>query len=162
MTKRRRYIKRNVIDYVLLAVGLLLLLSLALRGIDIYLTQKEDRSCRASISFVVRGVDYETAAELRRADAFRFFDSPLSLDDVSFTDMRLSLDTVQGENGELEQVPVPGRYDLSFSASANGIRARDGGFLLSGSRRLATGDSATLVFDASKYTVSFSLVRISP
>lgn len=161
MTKRRRYIKRNVIDYVLLSVLLLLLLSLLLRGADLYLTEREDRSCTASISFTVRGVDYETAVELRRANCFRFFDTDLSLDGAAFSDMRLSTDIVQKEDGSFEEVPLAHRYDISFSVSASGLRARDGGFLLSGVRRLATGDSTTLISGDAKYTVSFSLVRIS-
>lgn len=162
MTKRHRYIKRNAIDYVLLAVLVLLALSLLLRGVDLYLTQNEDRSCTATVSFTVRGLDYETAMALRHADTFRFFDSSLSLEGATYVDIRQSTDTVQKEDGSFEEAPLSDRFDLFFSASADGIRARDGGFLLSGVRRLATGDSATLIAEDAKYTVSFSRVQISP
>ncbi len=164
MAKRRRYIKRNAIDYILIAVAVLLLLSLVLRGVGVYLDEHEDRRCTATVSFTVRAVDWETALvlQMNAKPAFRFLDTGMSLDNVSYTGIQKTVDIVEGENGEFEEVSLSGRYDISFTAhNVAGIRAKDGGFLLGGSRRLATGDTAELVADDAKYAVKFSLVRIS-
>ncbi len=164
MAKRRRYIKRNAIDYILLAVAILLALSLLFRGIGLYLNEHEDRRCTANIAFTVRGVDYDTMRLLQASDtgSFRFTDSSLALRNVLYAGTRKSIDIVEGENGEFEEVELSDRYDVSFTVwNIEGLRARDGGFLLGGVRRLATGDKAELITDDAKYLVSFSLVRIS-
>lgn len=160
MQPRGRYVKLNAVDYILIVALVLLLLTLPLRGILYLRTAAEDRSCTASVEFVIRRVDGTVAAALQLAS------SPFSLDGTPLPQTTLgkvanTVEYLPDEEGNMQAVTSPTEYDVHFFFLAKGSRAQDGTFLLFGSRRLSVGDRLTLSRDAYSYTADVISVRIS-
>lgn len=157
-----RYVKRNAIDYMLAILLVLLLFSFLFRGIGAHLFSREDRSRTAEIVFAIEGVSREAADLLESDDlAFTFLDNGQSLGEVKFKEIKGMLETVNGPNGEPEQVESQTRFTVSFTLTAEGAVARDGHFLLDGTRRLSAGSSRVLLLGDVRYTAKIYQVTIS-
>ena len=162
MQKTVRYVRRNLLDYVLIILPILLLLSLLTRAVMIQVFPTDANNCHAEIAFVIRSVDEETLNFLREQKESDFsIAGNTVLKGARLTDITKTKDVVTDENGNLVEVESTGRYDVTFYVSrATGLRAKDGTFLLEGGRRLAQGDTLTLVCKSTQYTADFVKVRI--
>ena len=69
--------------------------------------------------------------------------------------------TVEGEDGTLTTVPSESKVDVYFAFIEEGAVAKDGGFLLRGTRRLAAGDRFLLSCGDGRYEAEFLQVQIS-
>lgn len=161
--KRGRYIRRNAADYILITLAILLLLSIGARFIAGKLNERTDRTCSASVSFVLRGLESDEAARLVSAApiAFSFSDngSPLALS--YYVKQAPTPVTVENADGSLSTVPSESKVDVYFAFVGEGAVAKDGGFLLRGVRRLAAGDRFSLSFGDGRYEGEFLRVQIS-
>ena len=162
MKKTERYGRRNPIDYILIILPLLLLLSIFGRALALQLFPLEANDCQAEVAFVIRAVDEETMnllRELKESD-FRIAENAV-LKGARISGITKAKEVVDDGNGNLIEVESGDRYDVTFQvASAAGAKAKDGTFLLSGGRRLAQGDTLTLVYQNAQYSADFVKVRI--
>ena len=162
MKKTERFVRRNALDYILIILSILLLFSFLGRALSVKLFPLDASTCEAEIAFVIRSVDEETLALLREHSESNFSIAGNTV----LKNARLSLITktkvvVQDKDGNLIEVENLGHYDVTFHVSnAEGMRAKDGTFLLDGGRRLAQGDTLTLICRNAQYTADFVKVRI--
>lgn len=161
MQPRGRYVKLNAVDYILIISLVLLLLTLPLRGILYFRNTTADRSCEARVEFVIRRVDEATKDRLQADSSVFSLSDGTALPAASVSKISHTVEYVQDEDGNKEGLPSPTSYDVQFSFRATGTRAKDGTFLLFGSRRLSVGDSLSLSRDGHSYAADFVSVQIS-
>ena len=157
MQRKSRYVKPNTIDFLLLAVLVLLVLTLLLRGVLLF-THKEQPDCTAQVEFVVRDLDQELATHLATGRAPFYLAEGGMLAATYTAAMRATTVLVRDENGNLIEVESPGIYKVTVSFLVTGKRASDGTFLLHGVRRLATGDS--LLLTCKDVTYQADVIRV--
>ena len=156
-----RYVKRNAHDYLLMAVLFLLLFSFLFRGIGAILFAREDRTCRAEIDFVIEGVNREAALLLSiSTDPFSFVRGGQELEDVRYEGYAPSYESAIGPDGQPTQQPSQTRFDVTFRLRANGVRARDGHFLLEGYRRISDNSTHLLLRGGAQYTAKIKRVTV--
>lgn len=144
---RGRYVKRNVVDYLVILCVVLLFLSLAGRILLRAADQPWNENCRAEVQFVVRDADEETKdALLASGSVFRFGDA---------TDVLAQL--VSCEPNPLDS----DTYDLTYTFSGRGHYAADRAFLLDGRTRVTGGDRLTVTQDALSLPIDVIRVRVS-
>lgn len=161
--KRGRYVRRNAADYILLSVVILLLISIGARFIAKQINKNSDQNCTAAISFVLREVDVEAAERLvtEPSYTFSFSDNGTPLALAYYEKKVPSPVTVENEDGTLSTVPSESKVDVYFSFVGEGAKAKDGGFLLRGVRRLASGDRFLLSLGDGRFEAEFLRVQIS-
>lgn len=141
--RKGRYVKLNIVDWLLIAAAALLLLALLVRGVGGLLAPQRER-CRAEVSFVIRELREEDAARLSAAqDPFYFSDGAL-LTAAPTIHVQRATTLVRDEDGNLRETESLLTYKATVSFTAEGYLANDGTFLLGGTRRLSTGESLTL------------------
>ena len=159
--KRGRYVRRGVIDYIILALLFLLLLSIGARYITGEIKKREDLSVRASVSFVLRGIEKESVPLVStHPSPFLFADNGTVLGMARFSEAKPSMMVLQKNDGTLESVPSDTHMDLYFTFTVDGLSAKDGTFLFAGARRLAAGDRFTLIRGDGRYESEFLRVQI--
>lgn len=159
--KRGRYVRRGVVDYILLSLLFLLLLSIGVRYITGEIKARQDLSARASVSFVLRGIEKESAPLVSTLSSpFLFADNGTELGVARFSEAKPSMMVLEKNDGTLESVPSDTHVDLYFTFTVKGLSAKDGTFLLSGVRRLAAGDRFTLIRGDGRYESEFLRVQI--
>lgn len=163
MTAGKRYIRRNPADYVLLVILGALIVGVLARALFLQFSPVVAEPCSAELSFVLRGADRDTVRHLEQSGpvyAFHFSDGT-ALEDARLRSITPTKQILQSEDGTYTETDSALYYDITFSvAQAEGTRAKDGTFLLSGVRRLATADRVTLALSDARYTVEFISVRI--
>ncbi len=159
MQQHGRFVRRNVWDYLVIGFFLLLALSLLGRALFSYFGNR-DTACRAEITFVIRAVDNETRARLcAERDPFLLPDGSAFTGTWKET-VEHTTRVVQEEDGTLTEVRTDAYYDVRFTFTADGARARDGAFLLASRRRIATGESLSLTRNQAHYTAEVENLRI--
>ena len=154
---RGRYIRRNIIDYTVIFLVLLLLLSIGARFITHKLNEKGKPTVYAKASFVLRGVENDNALYVSTLSSpFLFADNGTVLGQAHFVEMRSS--TVIVDN---TPTLSDTHSDLYFTVTVSGALAKDGTFLLGGVRRLCAGDRFTLALGDGRYESEFQSVQIS-
>lgn len=157
---RGRYVKLNPVDYLLIALAVLLALTLLVRGTSYYLNKNDDRSCQANVGFVIRAVDEVIANSLQESDAAFTLPDGTALPKTQVTRISQTEEYVPDDDGNMQPVVSARTYDVHISFTAEGSRAKDNTFLLNGIRRLAAGDSIPLTRDGHSYTADFVAVQI--
>ena len=153
--------RRNAVDYILLVLVCLLLLSIGARYVMQYLHTREDNTCQARVSFVLRGIPREEAPLVSTLAApFLFGDNGISLGVPTLIEEKPSMMVLEQNDGTLTSVPSETHVDLFFVTVRDGVRAKDGTFLLDGARRLAAGDRFTLLRAHGQYESEFLSVQI--
>lgn len=162
MQKTMRYVRRNLLDHVLIALPILLLAALLCRGLSLQLFSLAGKECSAEVSFVIRSVDKSTLATLRFEGESDFrVGGNTTLKNARLTGVTRAKEVVTDKDGNLTEVESRDRYDVTFLVeTASGYRARDGAFLLEGGRCLAQGDCLPLICGDAQYTADFVKVRI--
>jgi hypothetical protein len=156
---RGRYVKLNPVDYLLIVLFCLLALSLLFRGVFLFRDKRADRSCVASVEFVMREVDAATC-DLLQAGALPFrLPNGTLLEGAQIDRVVATVKYLPDENGELQPVVSETAFDVYVSFAAEGSRTEDNAFLLNGIHRLATGDTATLVRGNREFKVDFTKVE---
>lgn len=159
--KLGRYVRRNAVDYILIVLAILLLLSVGARFITGEIWKRSDSAATAKITFVVRGVEKENATHLSLlSDAFAFSDNGDVLGEMLFTEKKPTMMTLEQNDGSLVSVPSDTHVDLYFSLIAEGATAKDGTFLFHRARRLAGGDRLLLSYGDGRYEAEFLQVQI--
>ena len=161
--KRGRYVRRNAADYILITLAVLLLLSIGARFIAGKINERIDRSCTASITFVLRELDANTATRLTAASPceFAFSDNGTILAAAYYLKQSPSTVTVENEDGTLSTIPSESKVDVYFTFIGDGAIAKDGSFLLAGVRRLAAGDRHLLSYADGRYEAEFLRVAMT-
>lgn len=152
-----RYVKLNPVDYLLIGLFCLLALSLLIRGVSLFQDRRADRACTANVEFMIREVDPSTCNLLQTGSVpFRLPNGTL-VEDAQIN-IIIPLEYVPDENGELRPV-VSTKRNVQVSFRAQGTQAEDNAFLLDGVHRLATGDSATVMWGDREFKVDFTKVE---
>ncbi len=154
-----RYVKRNVIDYILIAMAVLLLLTIPVRGLFYLQHERTDRTCRARAEFVVRSVDYDTVDALRSKEVF-YTPEGVAIRDTRIVSVQVAQEYVPDEDGVMHPLPSPQKYNVRIAFTADGAQAQDGTFLLSGLYRLGVGEHMYLTHNGGGYEVDFVAVEI--
>ena len=157
---RGRYVKLNPVDYLLIALAVLLALTLLFRGISYYHTEKDDRACQANVGFVIRAVDEGMANSLQAGSAAFYLPDGTALPKTQIIKISQTEEYVPDDDGNMQPVVSARTYDVHISFTAEGSRAKDNTFLLNGIRRLSAGDSITLSRGGHSYTADFVAVQI--
>ncbi|MBQ8173845.1 MAG: DUF4330 family protein [Clostridia bacterium] len=161
MQPRGRYVKLNAVDYILIVSLVLLLLTLPIRGILYFRNTTESHACEASVEFVIRRVDEATVGTLQMGDASFCMPDGATLPQTKVSKIAHTVEYVPNEDGDMEGLESSTVYDVHFTFRAEGARAKDGTFLLFGSRRLSVGESLLLSRASHSYTADFVSVQIS-
>ncbi len=157
---RGRYIKLNPVDYLLIALAILLAFTLLARGISFGQDQKDDRACRANVGFVIRAVDEARANALQTGEIpFRLPDG-IALPATRIIKISQTEEYVPDGDGNMQPVASARSYDVHISFVAEGRRANDNTFLLNGIRRLSAGDNITLSRGGHSYVADFVTVQM--
>lgn len=159
--KHGRYVRRGVADYIILTLIFLLLLSIGARYIAGEIKEREDLSARATVSFVLRGIEKESAPLVSTLTSpFLFADNGTVLGQARFSEAKPSMMVLEKNDGTLTSVPSDTHVDLYFTFTVKGLLAKDGTFLFEGARRLAAGDRFTLIRGDGRYESEFLRVQI--
>lgn len=159
MPPKSRYVKLNIVDWLLIALLSLLLLATLVRGVGAVLSKEED-VCTADIEFVVRDLDEGTASLLAEQTAPIYLQDGCLLATAYTVSVQPMTELVRDESGVLTEVESLTSYKAIFSFTATGTQARDGTFLLAATRRLATGEALLLTQASVSYTAN--VLRVSP
>ena len=162
MQPRGRYVRLNAVDYILIVTLVLLILTLPLRGILFLRDSATDKTCRANVEFVIRGVDAEARTRFETASEPFYLSDGTALSGVTVSRVRHAVEHVTDESGNMQELESPTRYDVYFSTVTEGARAEDGTFLLFGVRRLSIADSMPLSHAGHAYTAVFVSVSVLP
>ena len=158
MQPKGRYIKLNIVDYLLIAVLALLLVAMAVRGIGLMTGNRAD-TCRAEVEFVIRDLDEDSMSILTGQQLpFYLQDGSLFAGQYTATIHRTT-EVVRDENGNMQEAESLISYKVTFSFTAQGSTAKDGTFLLNGIRRLSIGETFYLTRESITYTAD--IVRVS-
>lgn len=158
MPPKSRYVKLNIVDWLLIALLSLLLLATLVRGVGAVLSKAE--VCTADIEFVVRDLDEGTASLLAEQTAPIYLQDGCLLATAYTVSVQPMTELVRDESGVLTEVESLTSYKAIFSFTATGTQARDGTFLLASTRRLATGEALLLTQASVSYTAN--VLRVSP
>lgn len=160
--ERGRYIRRNFVDYIVILLAVLLLLSVGVRLITGKLNARQSTAAYATASFVLREVENEQALHVATLSApFYFCDNGTALGQARFVEMRPATVRVQQDDGSYSSFDSETHSDLYFTLTLEGTLAKDGTFLLGGVRRLASNDHFTLSLGDGRYESEFLSVQIS-
>ena len=164
MRKRTaRYMKWTAVDYALIALAFLLVLSFLGRVVAVRAERSADRACRAEVTFVLRDL---TAREARRFAAHDVSftmrgGTVLSADTVDLRYQRTERSSTDDETGtERPLFPTAARYSVYFTFEAKGERASDRAFLFDGAR-LEPDGTLSLLYGDEWYTADCIRVRTS-
>lgn len=155
---RGRYVKLNIVDYLLIAAAVLLLLALLFRGVGMLVSGKAE-ICRADVEFAVRGLDEARMEQLIAEKAPFLLADGSSLAAQFETTVHQETMLVWNEDGSMTEAENPSAYRVIVSFTAEGELANDGTFLFGGTRRLATGEA--LVLTQAQVTYTADVVRVS-
>lgn len=157
---RGRYVKLNIVDYLLIAVLAFLLLSGLVRGVGTAFAG-EAETCRAEVEFVIRDLDEATTKILaEQKEPFYLADGSLFAKDFTASIHRTT-EIVKDEDGNMTETESLVSYRVTIAFVAEGELAKDGTFLFGGTRRLAMGESLTLTQANVTYTVDVVRVSVS-
>ncbi len=160
-SERGRYIRRNVIDYIVILLAVLLLLSIGARFVAGKLNERGKTAAHATATFVLRGVENENAIYVSTLSSpFLFADNGTTLGQARFVEMRPTTVKVEEGDGSFTTLPSDTHCDLYFTLSVEGTLAKDGTFLLGGARRLSSNDHFTLSLGDGRYESEFLSVQI--
>ncbi|MBQ8351667.1 MAG: hypothetical protein IJY20_06465 [Clostridia bacterium] len=155
--KKNRYVKMNIVDWLLIAVLGLLLLATLVRGIGAAVAQKEE-TYFADIEIVIRDLDEETANFLSTQRApFFLQDGTLLATHYTISCQRMT-ELVRQDDGSLLETESLSAYKATISFRAEGILSKDGTFLLGSTRRLSTGE--TLLLTQANVSYTADVVRV--
>ena len=159
MQPKSRYVKLNIVDWLLIATASILLLSLIGRGAAALMQEKEE-AYMANVSFVIRDLDESTANLLSEQTAPFYLQDGRLLSDSYTVSVQPMTELLRDENGELTEVQSISSYKAIVSFVAKGQLAKDNTFLLSGMRRLSTGEA--LVLTQASVTYTADVLHVSP
>lgn len=161
--KTARYMKWTAVDYALIVLVILLLLSLLGRVVAVRAERGADRACQAEVTFVLRDLTAREARAMSRGDVTFTMQggTVLSGDTVHLRWQRTEQTTVSDANdGGRPLFPTAARYSVYFTFEAAGERANDRAFLFDGARLLPDG-AMPLLFGDEWYTAECIRVRTS-
>ncbi len=158
MQTRKRYIKRNIIDYLLIAAAILLILSLLARGVGLLLAENGDEQL-AEIEFVIRSLDKKTAQALVDRQKPFFLSDGTAFAETYRAAVRPMTVIVEGPDGNLQEEQSLTQFQATFACTVTGRVAKDGTFLFAGVRRLAMGETLELTRGDATYRAE--VVRVA-
>ena len=159
MQRKSRYVKPNILDWLLLAVLILFALALLLRGTFSVLSAREI-DCHARVEFVIRELDEDAVHLLSEAHAPFYLADGSLLTDSFTTAISRTTELVRDEQGNLFETESLATYKVTVAFTATGRQAKDGTFLFGGTRRLAMGETLFLTQGDISYTADVVQVSV--